>query len=199
MAVDTLRIFAGQRYSFVLDANQPVNNYWIHSIPTDETTSNGSAILRYAGAPVADPTTTYTSKLPLLESNLHPLEYPGAPGLPKPGGVDVALNLNIAVKENGRYTINGAEYITPTVPVLLQILSGARSAHDLLPAGSVYTLPRNKVIEVSIPGGSDDSPVCPFRCYFLRTSLKNVFSYAASIPFTWCMFHSFEVTESPTT
>jgi len=38
------------------------------------TTDNGvnSAILRYAGAPIADPTTHNTSsKLPLVETNLH--------------------------------------------------------------------------------------------------------------------------------
>jgi iron transport multicopper oxidase len=164
LVVDTLQIFAGQRYSFILTANQPVNNYWIHSIPTDDTTFNGSAILRYAGAPVADPTTTFTPQHPLLETNLHPLANPGAPGSPHQGSADIAFTVNIAVNPaDGRYTVNGAEYSPPTVPVLLQIFSGARTAQDLLPAGSVYTLPRNKVIEVSVPGGSTDSPVCPFR------------------------------------
>ena len=44
-------------------------------------------------------------------------------------------------------------FFPPTVPVLLQILSGAQSAQNLLPAGSVYPLPPNQTIEVSIPGG----------------------------------------------
>jgi iron transport multicopper oxidase len=29
LVVDSIQIFAGQRYSFVLDANQKVNNYWV--------------------------------------------------------------------------------------------------------------------------------------------------------------------------
>lgn len=36
---------------------------------------------------------------------------------------------------------------------MLQILSGTVAAADLLPAGSVYSLPSNSTIEVSIPGG----------------------------------------------
>ena len=122
---------------------------------------NSSAILCYAGAPVADPTTTYTPTKPLLEMNLHTLQNPGPPGLPIPGGADIALTLNISVNStSGKYMTNGVEYTPLTVPVLLQILSGAHSAHELLPAGAVYMLPRNKVIEVSIPGGLNDSPVC---------------------------------------
>ncbi|KAJ3529376.1 hypothetical protein NMY22_g9023 [Coprinellus aureogranulatus] len=37
-------------------------------------------------------------------------------------------------------------------------MSGAKTAQELLPAGSVYTLPRNKVVELSIPGGSTGQP-----------------------------------------
>jgi hypothetical protein len=46
----------------------------------------------------------------------------------------------------GKFQINGASWPStgPTVPVLLQILSGAQTAQSLLPAGSVYTLPSNK-------------------------------------------------------
>ncbi|KAF8485135.1 multicopper oxidase-domain-containing protein, partial [Russula ochroleuca] len=74
--VDEIQIFAGQRYSFVLNANQPVNNYWIRGLPNraNNTIDNGinSAILRYAGASDSDSTTPDTSgKLPLVETNLH--------------------------------------------------------------------------------------------------------------------------------
>jgi Multicopper oxidase len=160
--VDSIHIFTGQRYSVILDANQAVNNYWIRAQPFDTTVVNGinMAILRYAGATVAEPTTTSKLTNPMLETNLHPLVNPGAPGQPQRGGVDVALDLKIAYDPSSfSYSINGAKFIPPSAPVLLQILSGARSAHELLPAGSVYTLPRNKTIEVSIAGGSDDSPV----------------------------------------
>lgn len=50
-------------------------------------------------------------------------------------------------------------FVPPTAPVLLQVLSGAQAAQDLLPSGSVYTLPPNKVIEISIPGGAPGAPV----------------------------------------
>ena len=47
----------------------------------------------------------------------------------------------------------------PPVPVLLQVLSGTQAA-NLMPAGSVYPLPLNKVIEVSLPGGVIGGGVC---------------------------------------
>jgi iron transport multicopper oxidase len=162
LVVDSIHIFTGQRYSIVLTANQTVDNYWIRAQPADTLDVNGinMAILRYAGAPSAEPNTTSAPTNPMLETNLHPLQNPGAPGKPQRGDVDIALNLKMAYNASTfSYSINGATFIPPTAPVLLQILSGARSAQELLPPGSVYTLPRNKVIEISIPGGASDSPV----------------------------------------
>ena len=49
-----------------------------------------------------------------------------------------------------KFFINCAGSIPRSV---LQILSGNLTAQSLLPPGSVYTLPLNSVIEVSIPGG----------------------------------------------
>jgi iron transport multicopper oxidase len=124
-----------------------------------------SAILRYNGAPKFDPTTTQMSSvLPLQETNLHPLSNPGTPGQPIPGGFDISFNLLIARDRSSQmFTINGASFQPPTVPVLLQILSGTRNASELLPKGSVYPLPPNKLIEVSIPGGTSGAPVsCSF-------------------------------------
>lgn len=155
--VDSIQIFAGQRYSFVLTATQPIDNYWIRALPNVGTPgfSGGinSAILQYTGAPNQDPTSTQTpSVLPMRETDLHPLVNPGAPGPPKPGAADININLNIAFNYTQfKYTLNGAAFDPPTVPVLLQILSGAMTAQELLPAGSVYVLPRNKVVEVTMP------------------------------------------------
>ena len=61
-----------------MNANQPVGNYWVRANPNLGTTGFAgginSAILRYKGAPVAEPTTTQTtSTKPLQEPNLHPL------------------------------------------------------------------------------------------------------------------------------
>ena len=52
------------------------------------------------------------------------------------------------------FQVNGVTFESPTVPVLLQILSGAQTAQQLMPTGSVYVLPKNAVIELSIPGGA---------------------------------------------
>jgi len=163
LVVDSIQIYAGQRYSFILVADQPVANYWIRANPNDATGGFAgginSAILRYQGAPVADPTTTETISNPLLEQNLHPHIPSPVPGSPYAGGADVTLHLLIGNNATtGLFTINGASFVPPTVPVLLQILNGARTPQELLPPGDVYVLPPNKVIEVSIPGGTGFGP-----------------------------------------
>ncbi|KAK0224304.1 laccase lcc5 [Armillaria fumosa] len=156
--VDEIQIYAGQRYSFVLAANQAVGNYWIRATPSVGTVGFtggiNSAILRYSGAADEEPeTATITSVLKMNETELVPLENPGAPGSPEVGGVDYALNLAFAFTSAGTFTVNGAQFTAPTTPVLLQILSGAQSADDLLPEGSVFPLPINSTIEISMPGG----------------------------------------------
>ncbi|KAJ7186416.1 yellow laccase [Mycena filopes] len=160
LTVDSIQIFAGQRYSFVLTADQSVDNYWIRTVANGGTAGfdNGinSAILRYVGATEVDPSTNATTAAaPLVETNLHPLVASPAPS----GTPDVALNIAITFNPtNTTFSINGAEWVPPTAPVLLQILSGAHTAAELLPAGSLYTLPPNSVIEVSIPGGTTGAP-----------------------------------------
>ncbi|KAJ3929520.1 MAG: laccase lcc6 [Lentinula lateritia] len=152
VVADSIQIFASQRYSFVLNANQTVGNYWIRANPSVGTTGFtggiNSAILRYVGAPVADPVTVSTSVNPLLETSLHPLVSPGAPGSATLSGVDVDLRLVLGFNA-GSFLVNGVKFVPPTVPVLLQILSGATTAASLLPAGSVYTLPQNSTIQLS--------------------------------------------------
>nr|AAO38869.1 laccase [Rigidoporus microporus] len=162
---DSLQIFAGQRYSIVVNADKSEGgNYWIRASPTPgpQGFANGinSAILRYVGSDEVEPTTNQTTSTnPLVEANLVPLENPGAPGDPTPGGVDVPLNLAVAFDGTGLdFQVNGQTFIPPTVPVLLQILSGAQSATDLLPSGSVYVLPSNATVEISIPAGAVGGP-----------------------------------------
>ena len=77
--VDSVPIFAGQRYSFVLEANQPIDNYWIRANPSSGTLGFdgglNSAILRYVGAPLVEPTTNATSStMALNESELRTLD-----------------------------------------------------------------------------------------------------------------------------
>lgn len=172
LIVNNITIFAGQRYSFVLNANQTAGNYWVRAEPRagvdggipGYTGGINSAILRYSGAPIVDPTTSIwagSNVIPLQEANLHPLTSPAAPGLAKLGGADVNIDLVLDINNTTfEFSVNNSSWIPPTVPVLLQILSGTTSAQDLLPAGNVITLPPNKVIELSIPvGGAIGYPV----------------------------------------
>ncbi|KAG6856578.1 hypothetical protein H0H87_002966 [Tephrocybe sp. NHM501043] len=165
LEVDNLQIFAGQRYSVVINATQDKDNYWVRAQsnvgPTTFDGGLNSAILRYSGADDVDPVTTSALSNPLLETNLHPLENPGAPG--GSDAADVQLNLDI-VFANGQFSINDVVFVPPTVLVLLQILSGAHLAEELLPAGSVYTLAPNEVVELTIPGGSAGS-LHPFHLH----------------------------------
>jgi len=155
--VDSITVFAGQRYSFVLNANQPEGNYWIRAQPNagDVSFEGGinSAILRYVGAPVAEPTTTTTTdRTPLNEVDLRPLNNPGVPGQPFRGGADFNRNLKFSFANNV-FSVDNTTYVNPSVPALLQILSGAQTAQDLLPEGQFIPLPADSVIELSMPGG----------------------------------------------
>ncbi|KAF8553011.1 Cupredoxin [Imleria badia] len=47
------------------------------------------------------------------------------------------------------FLINGAQYIPPSIPILLQILNGAVSPWQIEPKGSVYTLPKVRLIEIT--------------------------------------------------
>ncbi|KAI5117970.1 hypothetical protein M0805_004904 [Coniferiporia weirii] len=167
LTVDSLTIFPAQRYSVIVTADKPIGNYWIRVNPVslaqfaENTGTEGfagginSAILRYSGAKAVEPTTNQTTGgVALNEADLAPLVNPGAPGEPVKGGVDYALNLAVTLNTtSGRHLVNNVTFIPPSVPVLLQILSGNTKPADLLPAGSVYPLPGNSTIEVSIPGG----------------------------------------------
>jgi FtsP/CotA-like multicopper oxidase with cupredoxin domain len=164
LLVDSIQVFAGQRYSVIMNATQPVGNYWIRALPnTPNATFSGglsSAILRYNGAPSEDPTTNNsTTVMPLLEQNLHALIHPGAPGIPEYGEADINIEISANNTGGGIYYMNGVRYQPPTVPVLLQILSGAQQATDLMPNGSVYVLGPNKVVELTMTIAGAGGPV----------------------------------------
>ncbi|KAF9255623.1 laccase [Marasmius fiardii PR-910] len=158
--VNSILIEPGQRYSFVLEANNATSggNFWIRALPnfSSSTSFDGNtnlAILRYSGSDEVDPTTTAPTEILLQETDLHPLEDPTAPGDPNVDGADVNLDL-VITSDNGVFFINGVQYTPPTTPVLLQIMSGSLTAADLLPSGSIYTLPANSTIQVSFPLGT---------------------------------------------
>ncbi|KAG2035340.1 laccase B [Suillus americanus] len=181
LVVDQLQILAAQRYSVVLVANQPVNNYWVRGIPNSVQTFNGSAILRYIGAPTADPTTVNApSTNPLQETNLHALLHPGAPGIPGYGNADINCTLEVTINGPNFY-VNNVTFQSPSVPVLLQILSGARDATQLLPNGSVYVLEANKVVELTVainaPGGPHPIHLHGHSFSVVQSADSNTFNY----------------------
>jgi len=189
LLIDSLTIFAGQRYSVVVNASQPVDNYWIRSLPNGRNYSdlNNLAVLRYAGASSGNPTldpTVYipVSQTPLVETNLHPLVPSTVPGSLTPGGADININLAVALNTAGTaFEVNGVSFDPPTVPVLLQILSGAQNASDLLPAGSIYGLEPNKSVELTIPGGAVGGPhpvhLHGHNFYVVRSADNSTYNY----------------------
>ncbi|KAI0294017.1 laccase T2 copper depleted [Multifurca ochricompacta] len=168
LIVDSLQIFAGQRYSVVLSATQPIGNYWIRALSNllDKSYANFTnvAILRYFGAfpinPSPDPNVNIpTSVLPLVETNLHPLVPTPVPGKPFSGGADININLVVTpTSDLKQILVNDVSFESPTVPALLQIMSGVQNASDLLPAGSIYGLEPNKSVEITLPAGVPGGP-----------------------------------------
>ncbi|KAH9998721.1 laccase [Russula vinacea] len=174
LVVDSLEIFVGARCPKLVTADQPVANYWIRALP-DPTSglynfsdTNNVAVLHYEGAengnPSEDPSVNVSqSKLPLVETNLH-VSYASLisdhqPGKPVPGGADININLNVSINNAlTAFLVNNVSFQAPTVPVLLQILSGAKNVSDLIPSGSIYSLAPNKSVELTIPGGVIGGP-----------------------------------------
>ena len=166
--VDSIPILAGQCYSVVVTANQPVENYWIRDSETEPGDGGQNvAILRYQGASDQDPTSAPGPyQLSFDEGNLHPLIHQGVPGIPEIGKADVNIQLVPGITPERLFTLNNMTFVQPTVPVLLQILSGARHPSQLLPNGSVYELPPNAVVELSFPNPVA-APGGPVRAKFI--------------------------------
>ncbi|KAF5323276.1 hypothetical protein D9619_013491 [Psilocybe cf. subviscida] len=170
--VDGFDIYVAQRYSVVLNANQPVKNYWIR-VDTD----NVYAVLHYAGAPNAEPATQAdvgVSNL-LQEYQLAALENPGAPGGSAPADRSIDLNFSEQVT-NGRlqtpsnadttishhvlsrsdqWMINGISYESPDLPTLLNIIANNYTQEsDFTRPEHTFVLNQNDVIELVIHGSS---------------------------------------------
>ncbi|XP_072045967.1 uncharacterized protein [Amphiura filiformis] len=65
IVVDKIGLSSGERYDFVLTANKDVGNYWFRLASTDPPCANaieGLAVLRYSGAPDADPSESFTDE-----------------------------------------------------------------------------------------------------------------------------------------
>jgi iron transport multicopper oxidase len=167
--VDSVTVYPGQRYSAILHANQRAGNYWIRALPVDDglffpngafTGGINSAILRYNGAPAAEPTTQSSAgSNELVEANMTPRVVTPAPGTPDVNAPDV-FKLNMAYTLNFsdfQFEMNGNETHLPSVPTLLQIMSGAQKAQDALAPGQYISIPANSVVQLSFPG-ADPAP-----------------------------------------
>ncbi|KAF5360031.1 hypothetical protein D9758_007648 [Tetrapyrgos nigripes] len=195
VTVGGFEILVAQRYSAVLEANQPVDNYWIsapmtlqHSSDNDNLdTDNVFAVLHYVGAPDSDPkgkpknlatVTTATSSanvvdvaakggLKLLdESDLHPVFNPGAPG--GSGPADRVIDLNFHRDSDSgelEWTINGIKYESPDLPTLLNIMANNFSTESQF-STSEHTFVLNRDEVVELQiHGSADGHKHPFHLH----------------------------------
>ncbi|KAF7352056.1 hypothetical protein MVEN_01168100 [Mycena venus] len=166
LTVSSFVIHAAQRYSVILTANQTPQNYWIRTPMTLAGSSslldkeNVKGILRYAGAPIADPVTSALvspvalknggSANMLQEFQLATLINPGAPGGSAPA--DHVIDLNFDAAGNGIWEINGIVYTPPDLPTLLKIMNGATVASDFNVSEHTFILTQNEVVELRIHG-----------------------------------------------
>jgi len=172
--VSSIGISAAQRYSVILNANQPVRNYWIAypsnfegftEAPTVNPNYNGTeafAILRYQGAPDADPTTPQITPPDFgvfQEFKLKPLVSPPPPQ-PDENKLNLSLEFGPFNLGNGSidakggsniWKINGVQYVPPKIPILLNILTHSVNQTSELPK-DVYILPRDTLITARIFG-----------------------------------------------
>jgi iron transport multicopper oxidase len=163
MVVNQIDMLAGQRYSVVLSANQPVSNYWINApfvggTPSRNLHQNATltrAILRYAGAPAVDPVTPMTlgpaNPNALLEANLRPL----VAQTPPPPDINITLNL-VVTAGKAQWNVNNVSYLPPQTPTLVKILGGANTSASFNATENTFILPRNKVVQVDFPPNDDD-------------------------------------------
>ncbi|KAJ7686168.1 Cu-oxidase-domain-containing protein [Mycena rosella] len=160
--VNALDMLAGQRYSVVLTANQPIANYWIQTpfvggAPARNLNQNitlSRAILRYAGAPIADPTTPMdVGPFPesLVEAELRPLVPQAAP----PADVNVTLDLEV-IAGQAIWTVNGVSFLPPKTPTLMKVLEGASTAADFNATENTFVFPAHKTIQFTFPENDDD-------------------------------------------
>nr|BAU94254.1 laccase [Pholiota microspora] len=169
-------IFVAQRYSVVLNANKPVANYWIRGPMTLQHSSDNKnldtddvyAVLHYAGAPDAEPTTKADVGVQnlLQEFQLAALINPGAPGGNAPADRSIDLNFGMDVK-SGRlmWEINDISYLPPDLPTLLNIIAnGFTSEANFTTTEHTFVIDRNEVIELVIHG-SPNGHTHPFHLH----------------------------------
>ncbi|KAJ7733136.1 laccase subfamily 2 [Mycena metata] len=157
--VNILTIGAGQRYSFVLTANQPIANYWINAlINTGSPARNPNlnvtlsrGILRYEGAPEEEPQTPMTEGPTGADANvLNEWELVPLEAIPAP---EPDFNLTFRTFMPAGLTeweINNISYIPPAVPTLLRVLDGETQQMDFNQTENTFLFPAHKTVQVEI-------------------------------------------------
>ncbi|KAJ7850270.1 Cu-oxidase-domain-containing protein [Mycena olivaceomarginata] len=162
-AIDML---AGQRYSVIVTANQPVSNYWINAPFVGGNPANNlnrkypetiynrkcdvvSRHLRYAGARAVDPTgpmeiTPFPNSL--VEADLRPLVAQAAP----PADVNMTLDLEV-IAGKAIWNVNNVSYVAPKTPTLVKVLNGASTEADFNVTENTFIFPPNKTIQFTFP------------------------------------------------
>ncbi|RDB27686.1 Laccase-4 [Hypsizygus marmoreus] len=166
LTVDQIPIYAAQRYSVVLTADNAVRNYWIrapmelqHSLDNDNLdTDKVYAVLHYDGAPSGEPTTSpgEGTGIVLKEYLLAPLENPGAPGGNRPADRTIDLRFDRSVNGQLEWTVNGIRYESPDVPTLLNVMvNGLTSEKDFKPSEHTFVLQKDQIIDLVIHGSAN--------------------------------------------
>ena len=145
VVAESFIIAPGERYDFILDASQPVGNYWVRGETLDrEFMKRAKAILSYHGAPSSEPTSQKTVCTSISKCTVVNCPYPFYPetknvrcvrltelhsklNIPTPQPVVGKYKeyfLNFAFPgENGKEgpaSINGRQFVLPTVSALTQ-------------------------------------------------------------------------------
>ncbi|KAF9008088.1 laccase [Hymenopellis radicata] len=177
LTVDSFEILPAQRYSFVLNANQPIDNYWINAPmemhhDSDNANSltvgvsvdgdNVKSVLHYEGAPDAEPTggrdLVALKKNDLEEHLLVPLFNAEAPGGSGPADHVIDLHFTETVNDTTGsriWTINDESYIPPDLPTLLNIMANnATGMGDFGPNENTHVLNYNETVELVIHGSA---------------------------------------------
>ncbi|KAJ6586518.1 laccase2 [Mycena vulgaris] len=136
-------VYAAQRISIILNANQTVDNYWVCLQLNPNLTL---AILRYEGAPEVEPTTVNVPGPKMDDGLMHPIASEG-PGNLGSGPADFAVTLNIAQPNLPFFDINGV-----VQPPAVECLQSCAQPADFLPSEQLILLPSNSIIDISIPG-----------------------------------------------
>ncbi|KAK3833225.1 MAG: laccase [Linnemannia gamsii] len=165
--VTRLRVDVGQRYSVVVNANQPINNYWMRAEMDSTCFENVNqplhfAILRYMGALPRDPLppAALTGIMDFNQIAVHPLTNSPEPGSALPENVDVEITLDVTYKADSfRWFVNDITWRPDDEPTLLQVLNGV----DILssPTKMIIPVPQGSSVKITI----NNNDQCPKPFY----------------------------------